>query len=159
MSLVVFPLGEGPLALGRILLLVDQLVEDLHSLLVWNYTLAVKLVLSVSEPDDVFQASLGDFVVLRLLGAVGLHALATSWEANALHALAIALSLLYFLLQLLLLDLLSVSYTVHYTQQLLQVVRLKLSRDQVAVEVRKVVNELLGHAHLLLLILLLFNIQ
>ena len=34
MSLVVFPLGEGPLALGRILLLVDQLVEDLHSLLV-----------------------------------------------------------------------------------------------------------------------------
>lgn len=34
MSLVVFPLGQSPLALGRILLLVDQLVEDLHSLLV-----------------------------------------------------------------------------------------------------------------------------
>ena len=34
MSLIVFPLGQSPLALGRILLLVDQLIEDLHCLLV-----------------------------------------------------------------------------------------------------------------------------
>ena len=55
MSLIILPLCQGPQTLRRILLLLEQLVEYLHSLVIRNDPLAIELILPILEPDDVFQ--------------------------------------------------------------------------------------------------------
>lgn len=58
MSLIILPLGQCPLALRGIFLLVEELLEDFHGLLIRNDSLAVKLVFTITEPDDVVNAPL-----------------------------------------------------------------------------------------------------
>lgn len=55
MSLIILPLCQGPQTLRRVLLLLEQLVEYLHSLVIRNDPLAIELILPILEPDDVFQ--------------------------------------------------------------------------------------------------------
>jgi hypothetical protein len=58
MRLIILPLSECPLALCWILLLVEELVKDFHRLLIRYDTLAIELVLSIPEANDVVDASL-----------------------------------------------------------------------------------------------------
>ena len=58
MRLVVLPLSQGPQALSRILLLFEQLIENLHGLLIGYDALAIKLVLPVFESDDILEVAL-----------------------------------------------------------------------------------------------------
>lgn len=51
--LVVLPLGQSSLTLRRIVALVQQLLEDVHGVLVRYDAAAIELVLSVAELDDV----------------------------------------------------------------------------------------------------------
>ena len=55
MSLIVLPLSECPQTLSRIFLLFEQLIEYLHGLLIWNYAFAIKLILSIFEPDHILK--------------------------------------------------------------------------------------------------------
>lgn len=55
MRLIVLPLGQRAQALRRILLLLQQLVEYFHCLLVRDDTFPVELVLSVFEADHIFK--------------------------------------------------------------------------------------------------------
>ena len=54
MSLIIFPLGQRPLTLSWVLLLVEELFEYLHGLLVRDDALAVELVLMVSKSYNIF---------------------------------------------------------------------------------------------------------
>lgn len=56
MCLIILPLSKSSLTLCGIFLLVEELVEYFHGLFVRYDALAVELVLSVSEPDDVVDA-------------------------------------------------------------------------------------------------------
>lgn len=59
MSLVVLPLGQSAKTLRWVLLLFEQFVEYLHGLLIGNNALSIELVLSILEPDHVFQIATG----------------------------------------------------------------------------------------------------
>lgn len=54
MGFVILPLCQSPLTLRRVFLLIKQLVEDLHRLLIRDDALTVELVFSVPEPDHIF---------------------------------------------------------------------------------------------------------
>ena len=58
MCLIILPLRECPLTLRRILFLVQELVEDLHRLLIRYDAFAIELVFSVPEANDVVDAPL-----------------------------------------------------------------------------------------------------
>ena len=53
MRLVVLPLCERPLTLSGVVALVEQLLEDLHGMLVRNDSLTVELILTITEADNV----------------------------------------------------------------------------------------------------------
>ena len=57
MSLIILPLGKRSLTLSWVLLLVKELFEYLHRLLVRNDALAVELVLMISKSYNVFGSS------------------------------------------------------------------------------------------------------
>jgi hypothetical protein len=58
MCLIILPLCKRPLTLCRILLLIEKLVKDLHRLLIRYDALAIELIFSISEPNDVIDAAL-----------------------------------------------------------------------------------------------------
>jgi len=54
MGLIIFPLRKRSLTLSRVLLLVEELFEYLHGLLVRDYALTVELVFMISKSNNVF---------------------------------------------------------------------------------------------------------
>ena len=53
MRLIVLPLCERPLTLSGVVALVEQLLEDLHGMLVRNDSFTVELILTITEADNV----------------------------------------------------------------------------------------------------------
>ena len=64
--LVIFPLSQSPQTLRGIFLLFEQLVKDLHGLLVGNDAFTVELVLPVFEPDHILKSTTNLAAVLAL---------------------------------------------------------------------------------------------
>ena len=74
MSLIIFPLSQSSQTLRRILLLLKQLVEYFHGLVIRNDSLAIELILPILEPNDILEAVAG--IRARSLGAFALPLLA-----------------------------------------------------------------------------------